>query len=77
MRSLVVKLKFVDFRHTTGERAHPEIDREIYRALLMEADSRSEGKPARLLWVGVRFHDIAEAGQIELFEKSDRNESTE
>jgi hypothetical protein len=34
----------------------------------VEADSRSEGKPARLLGVGVRFHDIAEAEQMELFE---------
>jgi DNA polymerase IV len=68
VRSLVVKLKFSDFRRTTAERAHPEIDREIFKALLREADSRSEGKPARLLGVGVRFHDIAEAEQMELFE---------
>ncbi len=67
VRSLVVKLKFSDFRRTTAERAHPEIDREIFRALLVEADSRSEGKPARLLGVGVRFHDIAGAEQMELF----------
>ncbi|HSP41489.1 MAG TPA: DNA polymerase IV [Luteolibacter sp.] len=68
VRSLVVKLKFSDFRRTTAERAHPEIDREIFKALLVEADSRSEGKPARLLGVGVRFHDIAGAEQMELFE---------
>jgi DNA polymerase-4 len=67
VRSLVVKLKFADFRRTTAERAHPEIDREIFKALLLEADSRSEGKPARLLGVGVRFHDIAGTEQMELF----------
>lgn len=67
VRSLVVKLKFSDFRRTTAERAHPEIDRGIFKALLAEADSRSEGKPARLLGVGVRFHDITEAEQMELF----------
>ncbi len=69
VRSLVVKLKFADFRRTSAERAHPEIDRRIFKALLVEADSRSDGKPARLLGVGVRFHDIAEAEQMELFEQ--------
>jgi DNA polymerase-4 len=69
VRSLVVKLKFSDFRRTTAERAHPEIDREIFKALLVEANSRSEGKPARLLGVGVRFHDFAAAEQMELFEQ--------
>ena len=67
VRSLVVKLKFSDFRRTTAERAHPHIDREIFKTLLVEADSRSEGKPARLLGVGVRFHDIAGSEQMELF----------
>ncbi len=68
VRSLVVKLKFSDFRRTTAERAHPEIDRQIFKALLVEAESRCEGKPARLLGVGVRFHDIAGAEQMKLFE---------
>lgn len=68
VRSLVVKLKFSDFRRTTAERANPEIERDIFKALLIEADSRSEGKPARLLGVGVRFHDIADTEQMELFE---------
>lgn len=68
VRSLVVKLKFSDFRRTTAERANPEIDREIFKDLLVEADARSDGKPARLLGVGVRFHDIAGAEQMELFE---------
>jgi DNA polymerase-4 len=67
VRSLVVKLKFSDFRRTTAERAHPEIDRQIFRALLVEANSRSENKPSRLLGVGVRFHDIAGTEQMELF----------
>lgn len=55
-------------RCTTAERAHPEIDREIFKLLLAEADSRSGGKPARLLGVGVRFHDIVGSEQMELFE---------
>ena len=67
VRSLIVKLKFSDFRRTTAERAHPELDRGIFRELLAEADSRSEGKPARLLGVGVRFHDVPDEEQMELF----------
>ena len=67
VRGLVVKLKFSDFRRTTAERAHPEIDRQVFKSLLREAESRSEGKPMRLLGVGVRFHDIEASGQLELF----------
>ncbi len=67
IRSLVVKLKFSDFRRTTAERANPVVDRRIFTELLAEADSRSEGKPARLLGVGVRFTDLADTEQLELF----------
>ncbi|MEP4808369.1 MAG: DNA polymerase IV [Luteolibacter sp.] len=67
VRSLVVKLKFSDFQRTTAERANGELDRAIFRELLEEADSRSDGKPARLLGVGVRFHDIGGTEQMELF----------
>ena len=67
IRSLVVKLKFSDFRRTTAERANAIVDREIFQELLAEADTRSEGKPARLLGVGVRFTDLTDAEQLELF----------
>lgn len=67
IRSLVVKLKFSDFRRTTAERASPEVNASIFRELLAEADSRSDGKAARLLGVGVRFHDMVTDTQMELF----------
>ena len=67
IRSLVVKLKFSDFRRTTAERANAIVDREIFQELLAEADTRSEGKPARLLGVGVRFTDLTDTEQLELF----------
>ncbi len=67
IRSLVVKLKFADFRQTTAERAHSVFDREIFHELLAEADSRSEQQAARLLGVGVRFHDVLPSEQMELF----------
>lgn len=67
VKSLVVKLKFSDFQRTTAERANGEVDREIFRELLVEARSRSEGKAARLLGVGVRFHGNSGTEQMELF----------
>jgi len=42
IRSLVIKLKFSDFRRTTAERAHPAVDRSIFHDLLKEAFSRSD-----------------------------------
>ena len=66
IRSLVVKLKFSDFRRTTAERAKPVLDRNLFRELLTEANSRSEGKPVRLLGVGVRFLDLSPSAQLEL-----------
>ncbi len=67
VRSLVVKLKFSDFQRTTAERSNAVLDRGIFLELLEEADSRSEGKAARLLGVGVRFHDAQDVEQMELF----------
>lgn len=67
VRSLVVKLKFSDFRRTTAERANSEMNPRIFQELLTEAESRSEGKAARLLGVGVRFHDVPDEEQMELF----------
>ena len=66
IRALVVTLKFADFRRTTAERAHPVLDRGLFRELLAEANSRSEGKPVRLLGVGVRFFDLSPNEQMEL-----------
>lgn len=68
VRSLVVKLKFSDFTRTTAERANHEMDREIFKALLADANSRSAGKTSRLLGVGVRFRDMLDVKQMELFE---------
>lgn len=67
VRSLVVKVKFSDFQRTTAERGRGEVDRGIFRELLAEAVSRSEGKAVRLLGVGVRFHEVLGAEQMELF----------
>lgn len=67
IRSLVVKLKFADFQQTTAERANPKFDRNIFPQLLLEAHSRSENPAVRLIGVGVRFHDLINNQQLELF----------
>jgi DNA polymerase-4 len=66
IRSLVVKMKFADFTRTTAEKAHGILEAEIFEGLLAEAWQRGEGKPVRLLGVGVRFRDPEEKEQMEL-----------
>jgi len=66
IRSLVVKVKFADFRRTTAERAGVALDRSVYQELLAEAFSRGEGKSVRLLGVGVRFAEDEPDAQMEL-----------
>ncbi len=66
IRSLVVKLKFADFTRTTAERAHGVLDHAVFEELLAEAWQRGEGKPVRLLGVGVRFKEPEEKVQMEL-----------
>ena len=68
IRSLVVKLKFADFQRTTAERAGHALDHGVYEELLAEAWKRGNGRPVRLLGVGVRFEDPAEEAQMEFFE---------
>ncbi len=55
VKSRVVKLKFDDFTQTTAETAGSEMEESVYEDLLRLAWSRGEGKPVRLLGVGVRF----------------------
>lgn len=64
IRSRVLKLKFADFTRTTAERAGQDMTEEVYEDLLRTAWERGEGKPVRLLGVGVRFE--TGEGQLEL-----------
>ena len=59
---IFVKLKFVDFKRTTVQRAGRPPLLEEYRSLLREAFART-GKSVRLMGVGVRFasRELAEA----------------
>lgn len=68
VRSLVVKLKFADFKQTTAERAWHVPDPGVFEELLGEAWGRGKGRAVRLLGVGVRFADPETGGQLEFFE---------
>ena len=67
IRSLVVKLKFADFQRTTAERAGHALDHGVFEDLLAEGWKRGNGRPVRLLGVGVRFEDPEESAQMEFF----------
>lgn len=58
IHNVMVKVKFADFTQTTAECLAASPDEKIWRALLDEAHAR-QGKPVRLLGVGVRFADAA------------------
>lgn len=66
----VVKVKFDDFTQTTAECVALAPDARIWQRLLEEAHGR-RGRPVRLLGVGVRYAEAAEAddqaGQLPLF----------
>ncbi len=66
---IFVKLKFSDFTQTTIERAAPWPESALAFSLLEEAWPRGNGKPVRLLGVGVRFAESSEDpdAQLEMF----------
>lgn len=68
VRSLVVKLKFSDFRQTTAERAWHVPEPQVFEELLAEAWRRGDNRAVRLLGVGVRFAEPEAGGQLEFFD---------
>ncbi len=63
---IFVKLKFNDFTRTTAERTGVAPTLEGFRSLLEEAVGRN-GKPVRLIGVGVRFAEpMPEDTQMDL-----------
>lgn len=71
IKSVFVKLKFDDFKHTTVERQADRPDWEHYEHLLREGWGRREGRTVRLLGAGVRFRPAKPSGgQLELFEEA-------
>lgn len=55
IREGFVKLKFNDFTTTTAQRGTDRIEARLFEDLLVEAWARGDGKPVRLIGVGVRF----------------------
>jgi len=68
IRSLVVKLKFADFQRTTAECAGQTLDPEVFQQILIEALSRANQRPVRLLGVGARLEDPKPSEQLALFD---------
>ncbi len=64
IHKLFLKLKFADFTRTTAERIGHAPSFEDYRALLLEAFSRRNGKSVRLMGIGVRFEPETEETQL-------------
>ncbi|GAA5316288.1 MAG: DNA polymerase IV [Candidatus Pelagadaptatus aseana] len=60
VRKAFVKVKFNDFHSTTLEREGTQAKLEDYQQLLKEAVQR-DARPIRLLGIGVRFQEIAQA----------------
>jgi len=67
IKSLVVKLKFSDFSHTTAECSSPRQDSTLYQELLYKAWQRGQGKSVRLFGVGVKLAEEQSSQQLELF----------
>lgn len=66
IRKAFVTVKFADFTRTTKECVCIQPSEAIYRALLAEAFHRKP-LPVRLLGTGVRFAEVEESWQPELF----------
>lgn len=67
VKSLVVKLTFSDFKHTSAECIFSHQDKRIYQELLGKAWERGEGKSIRLFGIGVKLADEEKTKQMELF----------
>lgn len=70
IREGFVKLKFEDFSSTTAQIAMSEVNYESFKALLLEAWARGNGKTVRLIGAGVRFQPLQEGDepmQMEMF----------
>ena len=56
IKKQVVKVKFADFQSTTAEQGSDSLETSVFRALLAEAMSRSQGRAVRLLGISVGLH---------------------
>jgi DNA polymerase-4 len=68
IKSLVVKIKFADFKHTTVEKTHHELSSEVFQALIQIGWNRYQ-QPVRLLGIGVNLQTdtMPQQTQLELY----------
>lgn len=66
IQKIGIKLKFQDFRQTTIERQHYQLDLPLLEQLLSEAWQRGEGKAVRLVGIHVGLKSPAQQAQLDL-----------
>lgn len=64
IQKIGVKLKFQDFRQTTIERQHPELNFDILQQLLQQAWQRGDGRSVRLVGIHVGLKSTAAQAQL-------------
>ncbi len=67
IKSLVIKLTFADFTHTTAEVSQTHQSSQTYKTLLNKAWLRGNQQPIRLFGIGVKLHEKKENHQLSLF----------
>ena len=65
IQKIGIKLKFQDFRQTTIERQHHELDLPILEQLLSQAWQRGDGKAVRLVGIHVGLKSPAQQAQLD------------
>jgi DNA polymerase-4 len=65
IQKIGIKLKFQDFRQTTIERQHHELDLPMLELLLTQAWQRGDGKAVRLVGIHVGLKSPAQQAQLD------------
>ncbi|GAL22440.1 DNA polymerase IV [Vibrio maritimus] len=63
-----IKVKFADFKLTTIEHVHNQLDLEYFKDLLREVLERQNGREIRLLGLSVMLEPLENARQLTMFE---------
>ncbi|MGR5284830.1 DNA polymerase IV [Vibrio maritimus] len=64
-----IKVKFADFKLTTIEHVHNQLDLPYFKDLLREVLERQQGREIRLLGLSVMLEPLEQARQLSMFEE--------
>ncbi|MBY6198894.1 DNA polymerase IV [Vibrio hangzhouensis] len=64
-----IKVKFADFKLTTIEHVHNQLDLAYFKQLLREVLQRQQGREIRLLGLSVMLEPLQQARQLSMFEE--------